>query len=146
MFLGGILILTGYALFKNPRINVEWQTATEINTVGFNLYRAEKREGPYDKLNESIIPASNDPMRGGSYRYVDANVMPNRVYYYQLEDLDTSGVATKHEPIVVQAKAQGVYEIIGGVILVALGLVFWAQERSRRVNDAVKAEQRHGKV
>ncbi|PWH17217.1 MAG: hypothetical protein DDG59_08240 [Anaerolineae bacterium] len=131
--LGGLgLVIYGSALYANPRILIEWQTATEIDTVGFNLYRAEDIDGPYQKINEALIPASNEPFKGASYRYEDANVVPNRVYYYQLEDVDNQGKATQHEPISVQAKPQGLIEILGGVGIMIIGFVFAARNRSRQ--------------
>lgn len=119
----------GFVLYRSPRVLIEWQTATEIDTIGFNLYRANQLEGPYQKLNASLILAANDPLRGGSYHYVDANVMPNRIYYYQLEDVDTQGKTTRHEPVSVQAHPQGVWELIGGAGLIAFGLISGIRNR-----------------
>jgi len=130
--LGGLaLVVYGVVLYRSPRILIEWETATEIDTIGFNLYRANQIEGPYQKLNDSLIPATNDSFRGGSYQYVDANIMPNRTYYYQLEDVDTQGKTTKHEPISVQANPQGLFELIGGAGLVAIGVIFGIRNRAR---------------
>jgi len=132
IILGGLaLAVYGVILYRSPRILIEWQTATEIDTIGFNLYRADQVEGSYQKLNDSIIPATNDPLRGGSYQYVDANVMPSRTYYYQLEDVDTQGKTTRHEPISVQASPQGLFELFGGVGLIALGVILGIRNRSR---------------
>lgn len=132
VILGGLaLAVYGALLYRSPRVLIDWQTATEIDTIGFNLYRADQIEGPYQKLNASLIPAANDPLRGGSYQYVDASVMPNRVYYYQLEDVDTQGETTRHEPVSVQAHPQGVLELIGGAGLIAFGLISGLRNRSR---------------
>jgi hypothetical protein len=57
--------------------------------------------------------------------------MPNRTYYYQLEDVDTQGKTTKHEPISVQANPQGLFELIGGAGLVAIGVIFGIRNRAR---------------
>ena len=48
-------------------IHVEWETVTEIDNLGFNLYRADAPDGPYVKLNEELIPsqAPGSPVRGG---------------------------------------------------------------------------------
>lgn len=145
--IGGFGILFyGYYLFSHPRVVVEWQTATEIDTIGFNLYRAEKPDGPFEKLNTAIIPATNDPLKGGSYRYVDATIVPAQIYYYQLEDVDVQGMATKHEPIMVQAKSQGLIEMISGVVIIGFGLVTWMQKRTRIMQDAHLAEKNHGQA
>ena len=75
-------------------------TGTEIDNAGFNLYRATAVEGPYVKLNESLIPASGTPTEGSSYSYLDTVAIdPNIIYYYKLEDVDFNGISTFHGPV-----------------------------------------------
>lgn len=138
------LIVYGFILYRNPRIVIEWQTATEIDTVGFNLYRAEQPDGPYIRINEAIILSSGGSLRGDSYRYVDANVVPNRIYTYQLEDIDTQGKATKHEPISVQAKSQGFFEIALGGAIALIGFVLGMRQRAHQADDIRKLETENG--
>ena len=39
-------------------VRVEWSTETEMNTAGFNLYRGESADGPFDvKVNDQLIPS-----------------------------------------------------------------------------------------
>ncbi len=140
IMLGGIL-LGGYGLYsyRNPRIVIEWETATEIDTVGFNLYRADQPGGPFSKLNYTIIPSSSEPLQGGTYRYVDASVVPNQLYYYQLEDIDTQGNATKHKPISAQVEPQGIIELALGIMMVLVAAILWKRETPS--NRIAKAEQ-----
>ena len=86
---------------------VEWTTESEVNTAGFNVYRSESAEGPYNKINHQLIPASPDPILGGHYVYTDTNVVAGRVYFYQLEDVELNGASTRHGPIEVVARASG---------------------------------------
>ncbi|MCX8062355.1 MAG: hypothetical protein N3D16_07225 [Anaerolineales bacterium] len=136
-FGGGGLFGYGIFLYRTPQVVIEWQTATEIDTVGFNLYRAEDPQGPFLKINDALIPSSNEPLKGGSYRFVDANVVPNRVYFYQLEDLDLQGKSTKHEPISVQAAPQGQIEMVagGGIALLGLVLGIWQKTQQNKELD-----------
>lgn len=146
MVIGGIgLFLYGMVLFRTPQVVINWQTATEIDTVGFNLYRAEDPQGPFIQINETLIPASDEPLKGGSYQFVDASVMPNRIYYYQLEDLDTQGKSTRHEPISVQAKPQGQIEMIAGGSLALLGMVLgmWKKTQKKRMFSWEQDESRN---
>jgi len=85
-------------------IHVEWETVTEIDNLGFNLYRAESPDGPYVKLNEELIPsqAPGSPI-GAVYVWLDGAVVVGRSYYYMLEDVDIYGNATMHGPVVVMA-------------------------------------------
>jgi len=99
---------------------VEWSTASELDTAGFNLYRSDSPDGSFTRLNEHLIPASPDPLVGGSYAFTDTNVVAGRTYYYQLEDVETGGATTRHGP--VAAKAEGG----GQVIILALALLIGA--------------------
>src|SRR5262245_10411652 len=52
-------------------VTLVWETATEVDNAGFNLYRATTEGGPYTKINSALIPAQGDPVAGASYNYVD---------------------------------------------------------------------------
>lgn len=102
-------------------VTVEWSTASELNTAGFNLYRGETQDGPFTRINAELIPASPDPLIGGSYVFTDTAVVAGRTYYYQLEDVETSGAATVQG--VVEVKADGGLDPALLIALVAVGVV-----------------------
>jgi hypothetical protein len=111
------------------RIVVQWTTATEINTAGFNVYRAERAEGPYTKINAQLIPAS-DALIGGKYQYEDTTVVAGRTYYYQLEDVEYGGAAARHGPIIITAASPfgiGALVLVAGGALAVGALVFAAR-------------------
>ena len=81
-------------------MKVEWQTATEIDNLGFNVYRATSADGEWAKLNGALIPAqAPGSPEGGAYRFMDRTVRQGATYYYWLEDVDIYGHATYHGPI-----------------------------------------------
>jgi len=82
---------------------VEWTTESEVNQAGFNIYRSENPGGPYVKLNDSLIPASPDPVTGGEYSFTDTTAEAGVTYYYQLEDVELDGKTTMHGPIMMIA-------------------------------------------
>ena len=85
---------------NDGRAMVMWETGTEIDNAGFNLYRAASEAGPWVKVNQSLIAAEGDPVSGASYSFVDR---PGRgAFYYRLEDIDLSGVTTLHTPVMAQ--------------------------------------------
>jgi hypothetical protein len=111
---------------------VEWTTASELDTAGFNLYRSDNPEGPFIRVNERLIPASMDPLIGGSYVYTDTNVVAGRTYYYQLEDVEVTGKATRHGPIAVKAEGGRTTEmLLAGVLLGLAALCLAASLRWR---------------
>jgi len=74
-----------------------WETGSEIDNAGFNLYRASSASGPWTRVNPELIPANGDPVAGTDYSYVDT---PGEgTFYYELEDVDTHGVSTRHGPV-----------------------------------------------
>lgn len=81
-------------------IRIEWDTASELDTLGFHLYRAESADGPRTRLNDSLIPAqSPGSATGAAYQFVDASVVRGLIYYYWLEAVDRSGASQSNGPI-----------------------------------------------
>jgi len=80
-------------------VTLAWETGTEVDNAGFNLWRGEAADRPYTKHNDALIPAEGDPVSGASYVYTDADVVKGITYYYQLEDVDIYGVSTFHGPV-----------------------------------------------
>jgi hypothetical protein len=84
----------------NQYARLTWSTESEIDNLGFNLYRAETENGQYIKINDMLIPAKGSPKQSASYEFVDTNVQ-NENYYYKIEDVDTSDGSTNHGPVKV---------------------------------------------
>ena len=84
---------------------IRWETESEINNVGFNLYRAVARENQlveklnFKKINLEIIPGAGTTSVHHYYSFSDKNVEFEMHYWYLLEDVDYNGVETKHEII-----------------------------------------------
>jgi hypothetical protein len=79
-------------------IRVEWETGSEINTVGFRLYRNETGAGGAWDGAIHTATAGNSPT-GQTYAYIDAAVQAGVTYYYQLEDISVEGASTFHGPV-----------------------------------------------
>jgi hypothetical protein len=79
-------------------VALAWETGTEIDNAGFNVYRASASEGPYTRINDSLIAAQGDPVSGARYPFLDEDLAPG-TYTYKLEDVDLNGVATLHGPV-----------------------------------------------
>lgn len=129
-----IAITATGAAFGAATVTVEWSTASELNTAGFNLYRGETKDGPFTRINADLIPSSPDPLIGGSYIFTDTAVIGGRTYYYQLEDVETNGVATVQG--IVEVKADGGLDpavLIAAAVVaaIAIGLVVLLRRRGR---------------
>ena len=122
-----------------PQIEIEWITGSEYNTVGFNIYRAEAAEGPFTRLNDSLIPAEGGAAGGGRYQFVDEQVTAGQRYYYMLEDIEFDGRREQHDPIVGQASdtRRGSWPLAAVSLLAGVGLLFAARREgeTRRGGD-----------
>jgi len=87
------------AIPEHKKVVLKWTTESEIQTAGFNIYRAKTATGAYLKINDSLIPAKGSGSQGASYEFVDTDVKNNKTYYYKLEDLDLNGNSTMHGPV-----------------------------------------------
>jgi hypothetical protein len=121
------LILAALTLFivnvaTPPIVTVEWSTASELNTAGFNLARGDSQTGPFTRLNTEVIPASPDPLVGGSYIYTDTQVVAGKTYYYQLEEVETAGGVSVQGVVAVTASGGWNPLLVGAGI--ATGLLF----------------------
>jgi hypothetical protein len=117
------LILVALVIFlitalTPPAVTVEWSTASELNTAGFNVLRGDNPNGPFTRLNPEVIPASPDPLVGGSYVFTDTHVTPGQTYHYQLEEVEFSGTTTPQGTVVITAP----YSVDPIVIVAGIGL------------------------
>ena len=69
-------LVTLTSFFAAPRhrtIILAWSTASEIDTAGFKIYRAEAEDGEYIKINATLILSKGTSTQGTSYEFIDKN-------------------------------------------------------------------------
>jgi carboxypeptidase T len=91
-------LLSFQATVEGSAIRLTWETASEIDTMGFNLYRSEAFYGERTMLNPVVIPSQVYPgsPTGASYSYLDTGVSTNTNYFYWLEEVDIYGRIETH--------------------------------------------------
>ena len=95
--------LAGCDLLGKPELTITWTTESELDIIGFNLFRSESESGPYTKINDELIPPASDPNVGGEHSYIDRNVLEGVTYYYKLQTVDRQGNTIDSDPIVIVA-------------------------------------------
>ncbi len=101
----------GY-LTQKPEAIITWSTESEVETAGFHVYRANQEDGPYEKVTKNLIESKGDPFTGGEYEFRDPNVEAGLTYFYQLEELETTGNFTRLPDIVRFDARAGIYGFI----------------------------------
>lgn len=80
-------------------IRLEWATGFELNNLGFFVLRADSDN--FDdavRINPTLIPGTNN-VNGSTYEYVDSTPLPDTLYYYWLESIDSSEGSSFDGPI-----------------------------------------------
>ena len=100
-----LITLTSFTATPSKRaIILQWNTKSEIDNKGFNLYRAESLDGEYVKINSSLIHAKGSPTQGASYKFINKNVKNRKTYWYKLEDVDIHQKNTMRGPVSAMPK------------------------------------------
>ena len=92
---------------EGQAITLGWETASEFDTVGFNLYRATSIDGQRTKVNAELIPTLLPPgsVEGAVYDYADTlpeQDKDQQVIYYWLEQVDIYGATELYGPLECQ--------------------------------------------
>ena len=92
------------AVQTGDAVLLTWETNSELDNRGFNLYRGVSPGGPDRQLNQALIPSQAPGSPGGFiYTWEDrADLVPGTTYFYWVEDVDMNNVATRHGPVSVE--------------------------------------------
>jgi hypothetical protein len=103
-------------------IVLNWETTSEVENLGFNIYRAESVAGERTQLNASQI-ASFEPgsPNGFTYGYTDNTVAKGVTYNYWLEDVDIYGKTTLRGPATAQVKEDWLATLVNKIFMPLLG-------------------------
>jgi hypothetical protein len=75
---------------QDGRCLVEWETASEIDFLGFNLQRSMYEDSGYAQVNDSLIHGHGNPVDTAFYSCTDPSVTNGLTYWYRLETIDRS--------------------------------------------------------
>ncbi len=78
---------------------VSWQTESESDHLGFDVYRSGDSQSEYQKINERLIVGCGHPLSGRLYQFRDETVAAGGRYYYRIADVDRNGKITLHGPV-----------------------------------------------
>jgi len=109
------------------RVVVTWETASEVETAGFHVFRARSPDGDFGRVTETPVPAQGDPLVGAAYRYEDTDVAWGQRYVYQLEEVELDGTRNRYDETVEGRAGLGwPWALAAGALLAALGALLAA--------------------
>jgi|CZKP01.1.fsa_nt_gi hypothetical protein len=76
------------ASVEKGAVNLSWNTATEINNMGFNVERSANKS---DWTKIAFVQGHQNSTSTISYSYVDKSVSQSGTYYYRLKQIDNDG-------------------------------------------------------
>jgi hypothetical protein len=118
---GDSITFTQYLLVSNPALSVEltefaasynrvsnevrlaWETASEEDNLGFNLYRAIDN-GEYAKINDELIPGAGNSSSPKQYTFADCDITKVGLYSYKLEQVNAGGATQMHGPATIDIR------------------------------------------
>ncbi|RMF56801.1 MAG: T9SS C-terminal target domain-containing protein [Calditrichaeota bacterium] len=73
-------------------IVLNWKTASELNNLGFEIWRAEDKDSLFEMIADYTtypeLEGAGTSNVGNSYSFLDANVREGKTYLYKLADID----------------------------------------------------------
>ena len=98
-------IATFTAQGRDGEIVLRWRTESEMDNLGFHIYRATEESGPYLRLTAEVIAGQGSSALAYSYTFTDRHATNGVQYYYKLEDIAFDGAKTMHGPVSGKAVA-----------------------------------------
>lgn len=95
----GVMLAAFEAVAQPNAIHVSWETASELENAGFNLYRSLDASRDHATLLAYVPSQAPGSAQGFVYGYDDAGVAPGQTAWYWLEDVDFAGVTSEHGPV-----------------------------------------------
>jgi serine protease len=94
-------LLSFTATGKLRSVLLRWETASELDIAGFNIYRSKTKTGVKKLINPEIIPSLAYPgsPTGAVYTFKDKTAKPGVLYFYWLDVVDLEGGSTLYGPV-----------------------------------------------
>ena len=99
----GVSLISFEAEQTPEGVLLSWETASEVDSLGFNIYRAEAPYAEQFRVNPSmILSKAMGGTSGAFYEYLDEGMESGKTYYYWLEAVDFALSKTLYGPITAE--------------------------------------------
>ena len=80
------------------QVIVEWETSSEVGTLGFYLHRWDPSLESYVQVNDQLLLGLIDAPQGGRYRLIDENAPQNDWLFYRVLEVEAGGTEILYGP------------------------------------------------
>ncbi len=86
-------------------VKLTWQTSSESDLLGYHVWRSNARVDGYERVSNSLIPATGNCSCLTEYSFEDHNLPRNNILWYKVEALSLDGSSSFFGPIDVDMTA-----------------------------------------
>ena len=80
---------------NNDQVTVNWETGSEIGTLGFNVWRgASGQRAEAIRLTDTLIPSRGSTTTGATYEFTDMTAQTGVHYTYWIEEVELGGTSS----------------------------------------------------
>lgn len=91
----------------DQRIDLQWETASEIGSSGFYVQRSQQANNGYVRISD-FIPVTGEGFTGNVYNFSNTGLSNGSTYYYKLEAVNSDQSSDFHGPVSATAGASSV--------------------------------------
>jgi hypothetical protein len=95
------------------KVKVSWRTESELNNLGFNLFRSNNEADGFVRVNEELIAGQGTTSTPRDYVYLDAQADVNQSCWYIIENISIDGLSTFDGPVEATVRSSVKNEIAG---------------------------------
>ena len=82
-------------------VALSWSTASETENLGFYIERSQEANGPYERINNKLVPGAGSCSAKNNYTFMDRSAETGRDYYYRLIDVSFAGQMRQHSAVTI---------------------------------------------
>jgi parallel beta-helix repeat protein len=98
-----VAMVSSFAAYPDRAgVIVEWETSSEVATIGFHVYRTDGRRGEPILVSEQLLPAAVDSPQGATYRLLDRGASTRQAHEYTLVEVEAGGGERSYGPFRVE--------------------------------------------
>jgi hypothetical protein len=140
VFIAIAILLLSFGIYERltPSVRIAWTTASEVDTLGFNLVRDDLSDAVDEQqVNPQLILARGSPISGTSYHFIDHDVQQGKSYIYHLQEINNNHEIVELESIEIRVKHDGELEIgIGMVLIVMASFLYMRKQKHQSENQS----------